>query len=294
MDGSYSVPPRPCRKVMWVTAHSIQAVPFLRSESARCPFGGVFCRTLAHLPCSSTFSTGVDGPGAPAIGCTLSRGPLRPQRGRIYLLLGILRAAGSPSHPPGRMSFAAGDGGPSNDKALHRIFALVAVAHIVRIAQVWGVQVAGTGIAMSVSWGALIVSATLAVWGFHAVASAARLRAHGVSHPSLPIRAANPQSSISAPGCPAWRTHVLRKLTYLSAVLALMILLVPPLPAQQPTCILQAVEKKLDGRARTSFLEKCQVEVQARCETLADQRRLEEPNRKLFVGNCTTTYYGVR
>jgi hypothetical protein len=45
------------------------------------------------------------------------------------------------------------------------IFALVAVGHIVRLMQGWEVQVGGTGIAMSVSWAALIVSAVLAVWG---------------------------------------------------------------------------------------------------------------------------------
>jgi hypothetical protein len=45
------------------------------------------------------------------------------------------------------------------------LFALVAVGHIVRLLQGWEVQIAGTGIAMAVSWGALIVSALLAVWG---------------------------------------------------------------------------------------------------------------------------------
>jgi hypothetical protein len=45
------------------------------------------------------------------------------------------------------------------------IFALVAVGHVARLAQGWEVQVGGTGIAMSVSWAALVVSAALAVWG---------------------------------------------------------------------------------------------------------------------------------
>jgi len=45
------------------------------------------------------------------------------------------------------------------------IFALVAIGHIVRLVQGWDVQIAGMGIAMSVSWIALIVSAALAVWG---------------------------------------------------------------------------------------------------------------------------------
>jgi hypothetical protein len=45
------------------------------------------------------------------------------------------------------------------------IFALVAIVHLVRIVQGWQVQLGDTGVAMSVSWVALIVSAALAVWG---------------------------------------------------------------------------------------------------------------------------------
>jgi hypothetical protein len=45
------------------------------------------------------------------------------------------------------------------------IFALVAIGHIMRIVQVWQVQVGDMGIAMSVSWIALVVSAILAIWG---------------------------------------------------------------------------------------------------------------------------------
>ena len=42
------------------------------------------------------------------------------------------------------------------------IFALVAIGHVARLVQGWDVQIAGTGIAMSVSWGALIVSGEVA------------------------------------------------------------------------------------------------------------------------------------
>jgi hypothetical protein len=45
------------------------------------------------------------------------------------------------------------------------IFALVAIGHIVRVIQGWDVQIGGMGIAMSVSWVALVVSAVLALWG---------------------------------------------------------------------------------------------------------------------------------
>jgi hypothetical protein len=45
------------------------------------------------------------------------------------------------------------------------IFALVAILHLVRIVQGWQVQLADIGVAMSVSWIALVVSASLALWG---------------------------------------------------------------------------------------------------------------------------------
>jgi hypothetical protein len=45
------------------------------------------------------------------------------------------------------------------------IFALVAMVHLVRIAQAWPVQLGDIGVAMSVSWIALVASAALALWG---------------------------------------------------------------------------------------------------------------------------------
>ena len=45
------------------------------------------------------------------------------------------------------------------------IFAVVAIGHVVRIVPGWQVQLGDLGVAMSVSWAALVVSAALAVWG---------------------------------------------------------------------------------------------------------------------------------
>jgi hypothetical protein len=45
------------------------------------------------------------------------------------------------------------------------IFAVVAVAHLMRIVQGWQVQLGDVGVAVSVSWIALVVSAALAAWG---------------------------------------------------------------------------------------------------------------------------------
>ena len=45
------------------------------------------------------------------------------------------------------------------------IFALVAIGHLMRIVQGWQVQLGDMGVAMSVSWAALLVSIALALWG---------------------------------------------------------------------------------------------------------------------------------
>jgi hypothetical protein len=47
------------------------------------------------------------------------------------------------------------------------IFALVALAHLVRLAKQWTVQIGPTSVPMSVSWVGLIVAALLAIWGFY-------------------------------------------------------------------------------------------------------------------------------
>jgi hypothetical protein len=64
--------------------------------------------------------------------------------------------------------------------------------------------------------------------------------------------------------------------------------------AQQPTCILQAIEKKLAGPARSDFMNKCAADVQTTCDRLADQRKLEGVERTIFVNNCVTLYVGPR
>ena len=45
------------------------------------------------------------------------------------------------------------------------IFAVVAIGHLLRIVQGWQVQLGDMGVAMPVSWAALVVSAALAIWG---------------------------------------------------------------------------------------------------------------------------------
>jgi len=44
------------------------------------------------------------------------------------------------------------------------IFALVAIVHLVRVVQGWQVQLGEVGVAMSVSWASLVVSAALVAY----------------------------------------------------------------------------------------------------------------------------------
>jgi hypothetical protein len=46
------------------------------------------------------------------------------------------------------------------------IFALVAVAHVVRLVNRWTVAIGRYNVSMNISWAALVVSALLAIWGF--------------------------------------------------------------------------------------------------------------------------------
>jgi hypothetical protein len=46
------------------------------------------------------------------------------------------------------------------------IFAIVALAHVVRIVKRWAVQIGPVSVSMSVSWVGIIVATLIAIWGF--------------------------------------------------------------------------------------------------------------------------------
>jgi hypothetical protein len=46
------------------------------------------------------------------------------------------------------------------------IFAVVAIAHVMRLVNGWSVQIGPYNVSMNVSWAALVVSALIAIWGF--------------------------------------------------------------------------------------------------------------------------------
>jgi hypothetical protein len=46
------------------------------------------------------------------------------------------------------------------------VFAVVAVAHLIRLVNRWAVQLGPYAVPMSVSWIGLVIAALISVWGF--------------------------------------------------------------------------------------------------------------------------------
>ena len=46
------------------------------------------------------------------------------------------------------------------------IFAVVAIAHVVRLIKGWKVEIGPYNVSMNVSWVAVVVAALIAIWGF--------------------------------------------------------------------------------------------------------------------------------
>ena len=81
-------------------------------------------------------------------------------------------------------------------------------------------------------------------------------------------------------------------MTMRCATAAIIFCLTTSAHAQDATCKLQSVEKKLTGAPLETFIQKCADDAQKTCEQLASARRLEEPAKTLFVINCVKTFIG--
>jgi hypothetical protein len=77
-----------------------------------------------------------------------------------------------------------------------------------------------------------------------------------------------------------------------AATIALALLPPTSVLAQQPTCKLQSIEKKIAAQALTSFMQKCENEAEGTCENQAVIRKLEEPARSLFIRACLRALVG--
>ena len=86
------------------------------------------------------------------------------ERGVVAQLSGIMGGAGGYAAP----SFNGERNNMSNSyttvSAL--IFALVAIAHFVRLVRGWRVEIGPYNVSLNVSWVAVVVAALIAIWGF--------------------------------------------------------------------------------------------------------------------------------
>lgn len=64
------------------------------------------------------------------------------------------------------------------------------------------------------------------------------------------------------------------------------------LQAQEPSCQTRALEKKLAGAAKTSFLKKCEKDAAAACDLAATQKKLAGAARTSFTGKCVRDAVG--
>jgi len=62
--------------------------------------------------------------------------------------------------------------------------------------------------------------------------------------------------------------------------------------AQGPTCKSQASDKKLAGAALTSYMKKCQTDVQKTCDTQAADKKLAGAAKTSFTRKCVSDAVG--
>jgi hypothetical protein len=91
--------------------------------------------------------------------------------------------------------------------------------------------------------------------------------------------------TVPNPGAIAGRTNPMTK-TIGCAALALMLLGAPTLAFADSSCIAQAIEKKLAGAAKTSFLKKCDTDAATACDSQAADKKLAGAAKTSFTKKC--------
>ncbi len=81
----------------------------------------------------------------------------------------------------------------------------------------------------------------------------------------------------------------------LGAVFALTVLHLGMAPARadDATCTATAVEKKLAGAAKTSFMKKCQADAAKTCDATAGEKNLKGAAKTSFTKKCVSTAVGT-
>ena len=79
----------------------------------------------------------------------------------------------------------------------------------------------------------------------------------------------------------------MKKISMLSAAFALFaVLAVPGTAHAEGTCAANALEKKLAGAAKTSFMKKCERDAAAVCATTASEKKLAGAAKTSFTKKC--------
>jgi hypothetical protein len=78
----------------------------------------------------------------------------------------------------------------------------------------------------------------------------------------------------------------------LGALSALLSLHLATAYAADPSCTAQAVEKKLAGAAKTSFMGKCQRDAQTTCDASAAEKKLAGAAKTSFTQKCVKDAVG--
>ena len=84
----------------------------------------------------------------------------------------------------------------------------------------------------------------------------------------------------------------MRKLVLCSFVLAAL-LPVASFAADGPSCNAAAMEKKLSGAAKTSFLKKCEKDAAATCDTAAVEKKIYGAAKNSFTKKCLKDAVGA-
>ena len=84
-----------------------------------------------------------------------------------------------------------------------------------------------------------------------------------------------------------------KKITGLSAVVALFaVLVLPGIAHADGTCMATAMDKKLAGAAKTSFMKKCEKDAAATCSTAAADKKLAGAAKTSFTKKCVKDAVG--
>jgi hypothetical protein len=77
------------------------------------------------------------------------------------------------------------------------------------------------------------------------------------------------------------------------AALAIMLLGAPTLAFADGACASQAMDKKLAGAAKTSFLKKCDADAAASCDSQAADKKLAGAAKTSFTKKCVKDATGA-